>query len=130
MGDEQDIAAVMQAAEGAENRRRELASQTPGLGVLMPLGQPPGGPGVGISDVPLPVVGEGYEVQAGIAAAVHKSYGPDRPAYAHPLIGGIGYADGTHQPAVRHVHDLGADGLLIERRADGSNDTAVQVISP
>jgi hypothetical protein len=113
-----DIAAVMAAAIDGENRRRELASQTPGLGPVLPLPQPPAGPGVGLSDVSLPVVGEGYEVQslpvvgegyevqAKIAAAIHKSYGADRPQYAHPLVGGINYPAGTHQPALRHVTNL------------------------
>jgi hypothetical protein len=80
---------------------------------VLPLPQPPSGPGVGIPDVALPVVGEGYEAQAEIAAAVHKSYGTDRPQYAHPAIGGIDHPAGTHQPALRHVVNLGADGLFI-----------------
>jgi hypothetical protein len=29
-------------------------------------------------------------------------------------VGGIDYPAGTHQPALRHVTDLGADGLFIE----------------
>jgi hypothetical protein len=128
MGDEQDITAVMAAAEAAENRRRQLAGMTPGLGVLLPLEQPPGGPGVGLSDVALPVSGEGYEVQAEIAA-VHKSYGADRPQYAHPLVGGIGYPADTHQPALRHVTDLGADGLFIEGRSAPPAD-GFTVVSP
>jgi len=37
-----------------ENRRRELASQSPGLGALMALPDVPYGPGIGISDVQLP----------------------------------------------------------------------------
>jgi hypothetical protein len=70
-----DIAAVMAAAMDGDNRRRELAAMTPGLGPALPLPQPPAGPGVGLSDVALPVVGEGYQVQAEIAAAVHKGTG-------------------------------------------------------
>jgi hypothetical protein len=107
----------MAAAMDGEDRRRELASQTPGLGPVLPLPQPPAGPGVGLSDVMLPVVGEGYETQAEMAPAVHKAYGPDRPGYAHPLVGGIGYQANVHQPALRHVMDLGADGLFIEDRS-------------
>jgi hypothetical protein len=61
-----------------------------------------------------PVVGEGYEVQAEIADAVHKSYGAVRSQYAHPLVGGINYPAGIHQPALPHVTNLGADGLFIE----------------
>jgi hypothetical protein len=73
-------------------------STHPRHGPVLPLPQPPSGPAVGIPDVALPVVGEGYEVQAEIAAAVHKSYGTDRPQYAHPAVGGIDYPAGTHQP--------------------------------
>ena len=120
---------MMQAAEVAENRRRQLAGMTPGLGVLLPLEQPPGGPGVGLSDVALPVAGEGYEVQAEIAAA-HKSYGADRPQYGHPLIGGIDYPAGTHQPALRHVTNLGADGLFIEGASAPEADGFTVVSAP
>jgi hypothetical protein len=66
----------------------------------MELPQPPSGPGVGLSDVSLPVVGEGYDTAAGIAAAMHKSYGPDRPQYGHPLIGGLDYAPVDARPAL------------------------------
>src|SRR2546430_17592739 len=98
-----DSAAAMQAGMDGENGRRQLASLTPGLGPVLPLPQPPAGPGVGLFDVPLPVIGEGYDVQAKIAAAVHKSYGADRPQYAHPLVGGINYPAGMHQPALRQI---------------------------
>lgn len=125
-----DIAAAMQAAMDGENRRRELASQTPGLGPVLPLPQPPAGPGVGLSDVPLPVVGEGYEVQAEIAAAVHKAYGTARPQYAHPAVGGIDYPAGTHQPALRHVHDLGDGTLFIEGRSAPAADGFTLVSPP
>jgi hypothetical protein len=125
-----DIAAAMAAGMAAENRRRELAGMTPGLGPVLPLPQPPSGPGVGISDVALPVVGEGYEVQAEIAAAVHKSYGAARPQYAHPLVGGIDYPAGTHQPALRHVTNLGADGLFIEGASAPAADGFTVVSAP
>ena len=99
-------------------------------GPVLPLPQPPAGPGVGLSDVALPVVGEGYQVQAEIAAAVHKSYGADRPQYAHPLVGGINYPAGAHQPALRHVTNLGADGLFIEGASAPAADGSTVVSAP
>ena len=111
---EPDIAAVMAAAMAAEDRRREVAGASPGLGALLPMEQPPSGAGVGIWDVDMPVTGEGYEVQAEIAAAVHKAYGEARPVYAGPEAPGDSYPLGVSQPALRHVTDLGADGLFIE----------------
>jgi hypothetical protein len=124
-----DIAAAMQAAMDAEDRRRELASATPGLGVLLPLDQPPSGPSVGKYGVGGAIVGEGYDQQAEIAAAIHKSYGADRPQYAHPLVAGLGYPADTHQPALRHVMDLGADGLFIEDRSGAPAGDVVTVAS-
>jgi hypothetical protein len=97
-----------------EDRRRELAARMPGYGAPVPLDQPPSGPSVGKYGVGGVIVGEGYDQQAEIAAAVHKSYGADRPQYAHPLVGGINYSAGTDQPALRHLVNLGADGLFIE----------------
>jgi hypothetical protein len=67
-------------------------------------------------------------VQAEIADAVHKAYGPDRPQYAHPLVGGIGYPAGTHQPALRHVIGLGADGLSAEGASSAAD--GFTVVSP
>jgi len=125
-----DIEGVMAAAMDAENRRRELAGQSPGLGALLPLEQPPAGPGVGLSDVPLPVVGEGYVVQAEIAAAVHKAYGAARPQYAHPLVGGIDYPVGIDQPALRRVTNLGADGLFIDGHSAPPADRVTVVAAP
>jgi hypothetical protein len=60
---------------------------------------------------------------------VDKSYGAYRPQYAHPLVGGIGYPADTHQPALRHVTDLGADGLFIEGRSAPPAD-GFTVVSP
>ena len=114
-----DIASVMQQAMDAEDRRRELAGQSPGLGALVNLPQPPSGPGVGLSDVSLPVVGEGYDQTADISAAVQKAYGEARPTYADGLVGGTGFQAGRSEPAIRHVQDLGADGLLIDPGPDG-----------
>ena len=125
-----DIQQIMMAAMDAEDRRRELASQSPGLGVLLPLDQPPSGPSVGKYGVGGAIVGEGYDQQAEIAAAVHKSYGADRPQYAHPLVGGINYPAGTHQPALRHVTNLGADGLFIEGASAPAADAFTVVSEP
>jgi hypothetical protein len=111
---EADIRAAQTAAEDAENRRREVAGASPGLGALLPLEQPPSGAGVGIWDVDMPVIGEGYEIQAEIATAVHKAYGEARPVYAGPAVAGESYVLNVSQPALRHVTDLGADGLFIE----------------
>lgn len=114
-----NIAAAMSGGMAAENRRRELAGQSPGLGAPMPLPQPPSGPGVGLSDVDLPVIGEGYDMTAEIADAVSKAYGPSRPVYAHPALAGLDYRPAAHVPVRRHVTNLGADGLLIEPGPDG-----------
>lgn len=124
------ISAVMAAAMDTEDRRRELASQSPGLGVLLPLDQPPSGPSVGKYGVGGAIVGEGYDQQAGIAAAIHKSYGADRPQYAHLLVGGINYPAGMHQPALRHVTSLGADGLFIEGASAPAADGFTVVSAP
>ena len=127
---EADFRAAQAAAEAGENRRRELASQTPGLGALLPMEQPPSGPSVGKYGVGGPVAGEGYEVQAGIAGAVSKAYGPLRPSYGDDLVGGFGFQAGRGEaPIRRHVTDLGADGLFI----DGASAPAAEpfmVVSP
>jgi hypothetical protein len=126
---EQDVRSVMDSAMSAEDRRREVASQSPGLGALLPLPQPPSGPSVGKAGLDLPVVGEGYEGQAEIAAAVHKAYGEARPVYAGPAVAGDSYPLGVSQPALRHVTDLGADGLFVEGASVPAAD-AFTVVSP
>ena len=126
---EPDIRSVMAAAMAAEDRRREVAGASPGLGALLPMEQPPSGPSVGKYGVGGPIVGEGYEVQAEIAAAVHKAYGEDRPSYAGPAVGGDSYVLGVSQPALRHVHDLGDGTLFIEGRSAPAAD-AFTVVSP
>ena len=125
-----DIQQIMMAAMDAEDRRRELASQSPGLGVLLPLDQPPSGPSVGKYGVGGAIVGEGYDQQAEIAAAVHKAYGADRPQYAHPLVGGVDYPAGIQQPALRHVTNLGADGLFIDGASAPAADGFTVVSAP
>jgi hypothetical protein len=110
-----DIAAVQAAAMAAENRRRELGGQSPGLGALLPLEQPPADAGQGSP----PVVGEGYSVTAAPAPAqVYVPHGVpvygDRTHYADPLVGGYGFQAGRSEPAVRHVMDIGDGALLIE----------------
>ena len=126
---EADFRAAQTTAEDAENRRREIAGASPGLGALLPMEQPPSGAGVGIWDVDMPVIGEGYDQQPEIAAAVHKAYGEARPSYAGPAVAGDGYPLGVSQPALRHVTDLGADGLFIEGRSAPAAG-AFTVVSP
>jgi hypothetical protein len=126
---EQDITSAMHAAMDAEDRRRELASATPGVGAAMPMEQPPSGPSVGKYGVGGDIIGEGYAVQAEIVDAVAKAYGPPRPAYGDDLVGGFGFAGGRNEaPIRRHVTDLG-DTLFIEGRSGPAADPYV-VISP
>ena len=117
-----DIAAVMAAAMDAEDRRRELASQAPGLGALVQLPPPPSGPGVGLTDVPLPVIGESHQAAASVPQ--HKSYGPPAPVYADSLIGGLGYAPGDVQTALR------AAGERVFTAQDAGGQAGVMVVSP
>jgi hypothetical protein len=76
-----------------------------------------------------PVIGEGYDQQAEIATAVHKAYGEARPVYAGPAFAGDSCVLGVSQPALRHVTNLGADGLFIEGRSAPAAD-ALTVVSP
>jgi hypothetical protein len=114
-----DIRAVMLAAMDSEGMRRELASQAPGAGALVTLPDVPYGPGVGISDLPLPPVGESHQ-QAASAAPQLKSYGPPVPVYAPDVIGGPGYAPGDIQTALRAAGE----------RVAAVQNTAVVVMSP
>ena len=125
--DEAALASAMAQAMDSEDRRRKLASQTPGAGALMALPDVPYGPGAGISDVPLPLIGESH--QSAPYVPQRKAYGPPSPVYADPLIGGPGYTPGDIQTALRHVTDLGADGLFIEGRSGPVAD-AFTVVSP
>src|SRR5262245_4234906 len=111
---EQDITSALAATMAAEDRRREVASMTPGLGVLLNLPQPPGGPGVGLSDNFLPVIGEGYDLIAPDDAQQMKAYGLTRPHYAGAEVGGDSYVPGIAQPARRAIINAGEDGLWIE----------------
>jgi hypothetical protein len=124
---EADFRTAQAAAEDSENRRRELASQTPGLGALVSLPENPNGPGTGIWDLGLPVTGESH--QAAPYVEQRKSYGPPSPVYADPLVGGPGYAPGGIETALRHVTDLGADGLFIEGASAPAADPFM-VVSP
>jgi hypothetical protein len=114
------LTSAQAAAETDERRRRDLASQTPGLGPLVALPQPPAGPGVGLSDVPLPVVGEGYEAQAApqpLQVTVPHGvpvYG-QRPSYGDDLVGGIGFTAGRQEAPIRVFvgqRSAPADGLV------------------
>jgi hypothetical protein len=109
---EQDIRATLAQAMNAENRRRQVASDSPGLGALLPLPQPPSGPGVGISDMDLPVTGEGYSTTAPAGGAQTASYGPERPVYADDLVGGVGFQGGFSEPAIESFRFSVSPGLV------------------
>jgi hypothetical protein len=97
---EPDVAGVMAAAMNAENRRRELASASPGLGSPLLMEQPAAGPAVGKYGLPgLEVQGEGYEMTAP-SVLQHKAYGPERPVYAPDVVGGLGFTAGKSEPAI------------------------------
>jgi hypothetical protein len=111
---EADCRAAQSAAMDGENRRRLLASQSPGLGAQVPIAQPYADAGQGSP----PAVGEGYATEAPVAPSQVASYGPARPVYAPDVVGGYGFTGGRSEPAVRHVWAV--DGhLLIEPYADG-----------
>jgi hypothetical protein len=93
-----DIAAAMAAAMGGETRRRELASQRPGHGAQVFLPDVPAGPGVGISDVPMPMVGEGLPVAPVPSGARVAAYVV--PAYADDIVGGIGFVGGRNEAPI------------------------------
>ena len=106
-----------------EDQRRQMASATPGLGAPVELPEMPHGPGVGNWDLGMPAVGEGYAQHAPDALQV-KSYGPDRPTYADPLIGGVGYAQGGVQTALRAL------GERVFAAQDAAGRADVTVVSP
>jgi hypothetical protein len=111
-----DIASAMYAAMGGEDRRRQLASQRPGHGALLPLPDPPSGAAPGKFDAMGPPVGEGYSLTPDIAAAVHKSYGPDRPVYADDVVSGYGFQGGRAEPAITMYmgsRSAAGDGLVV-----------------
>jgi len=114
---ESDITSAMHAAMSAENGRRLLASQRPGFGASVPLEQPPSGAGVGISDVDMPIIGEGYAAPSAL--------------YAADVVGGYNFLAGRQEaPVRRHVADLGADGLFIEDYPGTRPSGPVTVVSP
>jgi hypothetical protein len=66
----------------------------PGSGALLPLPESPAAVGVGISDLPMPFVGEGYALQAPDAPLQVQSDNGTlvhgrRPSYADDLAGGV-----------------------------------------
>jgi hypothetical protein len=86
------------------------------------LPQPPAGPGVGLSDVALPVVGEGYEAQAAPqplqvtvphGVPVHGA----RPVYGDDLVAGVGFQAGRQEAPIRVFvgqRSAPADGGLVD----------------
>jgi hypothetical protein len=63
-------------------------------------------------------------------AVQHKAYGEARPSYAGPEVAGDSYPLGVSQPALRHVTDLGADGLFIEGVSAPAADPFMVVSTP
>ena len=117
---EADLAALTVAqeqAQGAENRRRELAAQRPGHGAQIELPQPPSAAAVGKSGLDMPVIGEGYGTPPGPSPFVQAAYSV--PNYADAVVGGIGFTGGRNEPAVR---------VLLRARAAAPG--GVTVISP
>jgi hypothetical protein len=113
---EAEISHACAQSMDAENRRRELASQRPGHGTQIPLAQPVSAAGVGLSDVPMPVVGEGYDLTPPVVAPVSKAYGPPRPVYADPVVGGLGFTAGKSEPAISvwiGQRSAAADGAVV-----------------
>ena len=101
---EQSVEAVMAQAMQAENRRREVASQTPGLGALLPTEQPPNGPGVGKYELPgLDITGEGYDVTAPDDAQ-QKAYGMARAALCGRAGGRAGLPACCQRPGAPQHH--------------------------
>jgi hypothetical protein len=110
---EADIAGVMAQAMTSEDRRRELASQSPGLGSPLPMEQPAAGPSVGKYGLDMPVVGEGYLMTAPDAVQ-HKAYGPQAPVYAPDVVGGLGFQAGKSEPAISvYLGQRSADAAVI-----------------
>jgi hypothetical protein len=125
------LTAAQAQAESGERRRRELAPATPGVGTVLPLPSVlPAGPSVGRDPAGWPAVGGGYDQTAEISATDQKAYGPARPVYADPFVGGIGFVAGRQEPAVRHVVNLGADGLFIEDRPVPAGDVVTVASAP
>jgi hypothetical protein len=112
---EADCRAAQSAAMDGENRRRLLASESPGLGAQLPIAQPYADAGQGSP----PVVGEGYSVEAPAAPSQLASYGPQRPVYGPDVVGGYGFTGGRSEPAVRHVWAVDDGQIMIGPYADG-----------
>jgi hypothetical protein len=106
-----EIQAAQQQAMDAENGRRQLASQRPGHGVLLPLEQPPSAAAIGKSGLDMPVIGEGYDMSPGLSPAIQAAYSV--PNYADAVVGGVGFQAGRQEPAVR---------VLLRSRAAGFGD--------
>jgi hypothetical protein len=94
--DEAALAAAQSQSMSAENDRRMRASQRPGHGAGMHLEQSPAAAGVGISDVPMPAAGLGYDVAPVVAGAQVAAY--SMPSYADGSVGGLGFTAGQEAP--------------------------------
>jgi hypothetical protein len=118
-----ECSAAMGTAMNGEARRRALAEHSPGLGALVQLPPSPNGPGAGIWDTGLQVVGESHQVAPYVPQ--HKSYGPDRPVYAPDVVGGLDYAPGAILTALRAA----AERVFAGQDAAAAG-AAVEVVSP
>jgi hypothetical protein len=116
------LTATQAQATVAEQNRRGVASQTPGVGALLPLPQPPADAGQGS-----PVVqGEGYEVEAPPAPQqITVPHGVPvydrRPSYAADVVGGIDFTAGRQEPPIR---------VLIGTRSAPVADSVVAISPP
>jgi hypothetical protein len=121
----EDLAALTAAqaqATVAEQNRRELASQTPGVGAPLPLPQPPADAGMGSP----PVVGEGYSVEAPpqplqVVVPHGVPVHGQRPVYGAGVVGGVGFQAGRQEPPIR---------VLVGTRSAGEGDSVVAVSPP
>ena len=97
----------------------------PGSGALLPLPESPAAVGVGISDLPMPFVGEGYALQAPDAPLQVQSDNGTlvhgrRPSYADDLAGGISQA-GKQEAPIR---------VLVGTRCAPAPGTDMVAVSP
>jgi hypothetical protein len=127
---EPDIAAALSQAMSQEDRRRQLASQSPGLGALVQLPDVSYGAGPGNWDLG-PHVGEGYSQGADMVPQV-KSYGPVSPVYADPFVAGVSYSPGHIQTAIRALGErvFAAQDAQAARAGDSWTVISPQVARP
>jgi len=116
------LTAAQAQATTAEQNRREIASQTPGVGALLLLPQPYADAGQGSP----PVQGEGYSAEAPSAPQqITVPHGVPvfdrRPSYGADVVGGIGFQAGRQEPPIR---------VLVGTRSATPGDVVVAVSPP